>query len=95
MLDTTSCSSMHDLFVLLYFTRRVFNEINVLLKKTYSVVKHFIVVDRKLVFKGAKPVIVFATTMLYFITIISKGCRGRDRMVVGFMTTYAISAYHH
>ena len=24
-----------------------------------------------------------------------KGCRGRDRMVVGFITTYAISAYHH
>ena len=24
-----------------------------------------------------------------------RGCRGRDRMVVGFYTTYAISAYHH
>ena len=23
------------------------------------------------------------------------GCRGHDRMVVGFSTTYAISAYHH
>jgi len=23
------------------------------------------------------------------------GHRGRDRMVVGFTTTYAISAYHH
>jgi hypothetical protein len=22
-------------------------------------------------------------------------CRGRDRMVVGFTTNYAISAYHH
>jgi hypothetical protein len=22
-------------------------------------------------------------------------CRGRDRMVIGFTTTYAISAYHH
>jgi len=22
-------------------------------------------------------------------------CLGRDRMVVGFTTTYAISAYHH
>jgi len=28
----------------------------------------------------------------WFIAI--KGCRGRDRMVVGFTTTYAISAYH-
>ena len=25
----------------------------------------------------------------------SLGRRGRDRMVVGFLTTYAISAYHH
>ena len=25
----------------------------------------------------------------------SRGLRGRDRMVVGFTTTYAISAYHH
>jgi hypothetical protein len=23
------------------------------------------------------------------------GCRGRDRMVVGFRSTYAISIYHH
>jgi hypothetical protein len=23
------------------------------------------------------------------------GCRGRDRAVVGFTTTFAISAYHH
>jgi len=26
---------------------------------------------------------------------VSWGRRGRDRMVVGFTTTYAISAYHH
>jgi len=25
----------------------------------------------------------------------SGGCRGSDRMVVGFSTTYAIRAYHH
>jgi hypothetical protein len=25
----------------------------------------------------------------------NKGSRGRDRMVVGFTTTNAISAYHH
>jgi len=24
-----------------------------------------------------------------------RGCRGCDRMVFGFTTTYAISAYHH
>ena len=26
---------------------------------------------------------------------LTRGRRGRDRMVVGFITTYAISAYHH
>jgi len=26
---------------------------------------------------------------------VSRGCHGHDRMVVGFITTYAISAYHH
>jgi hypothetical protein len=25
----------------------------------------------------------------------AQGCHGRDHMVVGFTTTYAISAYHH
>ena len=25
----------------------------------------------------------------------SRVCRGRDRMVFGFITTYVISAYHH
>ena len=28
-------------------------------------------------------------------TFICRGRRGRDRMVVGFITIYAISAYHH
>ena len=29
------------------------------------------------------------------VIIYNRGCRGRDRLVVGFITTYAISAYHH
>ena len=32
---------------------------------------------------------------LVFVTYDCRGHRGRDRMVVGFTTTYAISAYHH
>jgi hypothetical protein len=32
----------------------------------------------------------------FLISVGGRGCRrGRDRMVVGFTTTYAISAYHH
>ena len=36
------------------------------------------------------------TTILLFYTYMSLwGCRGSDRMVVGFTTTYAISAYNY
>ena len=37
------------------------------------------------------------STSLYdaFLPFIMRDRRGRDRMVVGFTTTYAISAYHH
>ena len=28
-------------------------------------------------------------------TILTRDRRGRDRMVVGFTTTYTLSAYHH
>ena len=39
---------MHDLFALLYFRWLVFKELNVMWKKTYSVVKHFIGVYRNI-----------------------------------------------
>jgi len=32
---------------------------------------------------------------LYHMSFCAWSCRGRDRMVVGFATTYAISAYQH
>ena len=38
---------------------------------------------------------VFFLVIYYIITLFYGGRRGRDRMVVGFTTTYAISAYHH
>ena len=34
-------------------------------------------------------------SFLYKNQIAKRGCRGRDRMVVGFSTTCAISAYRH
>ena len=33
--------------------------------------------------------------MVFIILIFHGGCHGSDRMVVGFITTYAISAYHY
>jgi len=32
---------------------------------------------------------------LQILAFLTKGSHGRDRMAVGFTTTYAISAYHH
>ena len=42
-------------------------------------------------------VLSFFSTLLAVRTYLGKyrGCRGRDRRVVGFTTTYAISAYHY
>jgi len=37
----------------------------------------------------------FPTPSFYFEDIVIGGRRGRDRMVDGFATTYAISVYHH
>jgi len=37
-----------------------------------------------------------ALSKLYLTTLKQqRGCHGRDRMVVGFTTTYAIGACHH
>jgi len=33
--------------------------------------------------------------IVYSSTDKDKGRRGRDRMIFGFTTTYAVSAYHH
>ena len=35
------------------------------------------------------------TLLNYSFSLYFRGRRGRDRMVVGFTTTYATSAYHH
>jgi hypothetical protein len=32
---------------------------------------------------------------VYSVINLMKGCHGCDRIVAGFITTYAISAYHH
>ena len=33
--------------------------------------------------------------MIFHAFSLTNGRRGRDRMIVGFITTYAINAYHH
>jgi hypothetical protein len=39
--------------------------------------------------------IIWENSLYSHIHLLSRGCHGCDRMVVGFTTTYAISAYHH
>jgi hypothetical protein len=51
------------------------------------------IVDQKR--KENKKNSVLASTFWQLIKTIRGGCRGRDRMVVGFTTTNAISTYHH
>jgi len=39
---------------------------------------------------------VVSSNIIFILCIhFGRGCCGRDRMVVGFTTTYAISAYRH
>jgi hypothetical protein len=39
--------------------------------------------------------IIYLYTICVYCICYHRGRHGRDRMVVGFTTTYAISAYHH
>ena len=41
------------------------------------------------------PLLLVIIVVVVSNTYFTWGWRGRDRMVVGFTTTYAISAYHH
>ena len=41
------------------------------------------------------PQLAFLHVVFCVPTKLPRGRRGRDRMVVGFTNTYAISAYHH
>jgi len=38
---------------------------------------------------------VFGQNLYFLQSYHVRGCHGRDRMVVGFIATYTISAYHH
>jgi hypothetical protein len=37
----------------------------------------------------------FTLIIGYKLYLLLRGCRGRDGMIVGFITTYAIGAYPH
>jgi len=42
-----------------------------------------------------RKISIFVCRFAEYICWHSLGCRGHDRMVVGFTTAYAISAYYH
>ena len=45
--------------------------------------------------KAWQPIIIQVSTNLHTYLSVGRGCHGRDCMIVGFTTTYAIRAYHH
>ena len=49
----------------------------------------FVYADRHIALK------LYSRDILPYHTVAFRGRRGRDRMVVGFTTTYPISVYHH
>ena len=49
--------------------------------------------DLKYMCKDAQMLII--SYIIVITTALLWGCHGGDRMVVGFITTYAISVYHH
>jgi hypothetical protein len=48
-----------------------------------------------LMMKSVCNICVFGMTFIRYTQSQKRGRRSRDRMVVGFTTTYAIIAYHH
>jgi hypothetical protein len=40
-------------------------------------------------------IVTILSSSIIFNSVIRKDLRGRDRLVTGFTTTYAISTYHH
>ena len=81
---------MPDTFCILVIstvTHRHINLINILIIKHYYILIQLILsVMYKTYLKYVKKYVVFNMILDH---------RGRDCMVVGFTTTYAISAYHH
>ena len=53
--------------------------------------KHYIVILLVLIFLIQQMVFGIVTFALFYVAeLVKRGCRGRDRMVVGFTTTYAM-----
>ena len=75
-----------------HFNVFVLRYINVCLNSTVYVPKDIIQRGRYII-----TLIVTLLNILHisWIIFMSKGCHGRDRMVVGLITNYAIGAYHH
>ena len=64
--------------------------------KIDSVLINFHIKYAELILKLEKKINTYVIILTHRIDYMQKrGCRGHDHMVVGFTTTYAISAYHH
>ena len=54
---------------------------------------YFYMIQQRWNLKTINPIISTLNFSQYL--YLNRGCRGRDHMVVGFTTSYAIGAYHH
>ena len=63
----------------------------------YYIVNYCIILGERRIFRKQSkyPVLNKCITSINLLYFILRGRRGRDRIVVGFITTYAISAYNH
>ena len=64
--------------------------------KIDSVLIRFHIKYAELILKLEKKINTHVIILTHIIDYLQKrGCHGHDHMVVGFTTTYTISAYHH
>jgi hypothetical protein len=92
------CYLINSVISRLYFKSQVYNEsVNLIFPWLLGIIQiHFLFRDATFIWLNSRSITLYMQTFCFTI-LFSSGVHdgGRDRMVVGFTTTYAISAYHH
>jgi hypothetical protein len=83
------------LFVCLMVFNATFNNISAILWQSVLLVEETGVPLNYVSTSMMGHIVLLLILYLVVLLLIWGGCHGRDRMVVGFTTTYAIGAYYH
>ena len=67
----------------------------VMITKLDTCIRFYFLSNARRLTLSKQEVFIFSTSHYMDKLAVIKGYRGRDRMVVGSTTTYAIGAYHH